>query len=498
MKILMNAEAFGFGPSAMIAQVFREIHDKISQLPSPDSYQIDYVGSGHTLDLQRTLPYHAIYDVSEEWLFKALVGQYDCFITALDFEKARWARDMQVEVIIYDNLTWYWRKFPQIIHDCHYIAHQFYGVANRIEKEGLKNYHLVSPFCASSLFKQDYNNHNNTHYPNGGQIQNKKIILVNFGGLENPLWTSDVTICYVQTLLSIIIPLFETHYQPLGYELKILASKTHRDALLSLQSSPVKFNFSHDCYFDFTQYCIETLSRQEVETLLPHVAFALMTPGLGNIIDSAVYGMPVCFLPPANDSQGWQLDILREKGLVSVSGQADWDCFFDKIDYTQPQKMVLEQIKEYITALSHSSMVIHLQTIFQNRMQTLSSQANQSQFNSYSYSNGDGNDNDSHDNKAFISSLTQLITDLSQEIKIGEIKVNMNLNASDIMFSILSVIEEKMKKDLPVHRYHEKTGEYDNVHVLSRKKKSRKQKRKNMARDELSVIPIPILIDSAA
>jgi hypothetical protein len=481
MKILMNAEAFGFGPSAMIAQVFREINDKILQ----HQYQIDYVGSGHTLDLQRQLPYHAIYDVSEEWLFKALVEQYDCFITALDFEKARWARQMQIEVIIYDNLTWYWRKFPQIIHDCHYIAHQFYGVENRIEKEGLKNYHLVSPFCASSLLKQNNhsntnsnsnnnNNSNDTHCSNHWQVKNNKIILVNFGGLENPLWTSEVTICYVQALLSII--------------------KTHRDALLALQ---LKFNFSH-----YAQYSIETLSRQEVEALLPHVAFALMTPGLGNIIDSAVYGMPVCFLPPANDSQGWQLDILRDKGLVLASGHSDWDCFFDKIDYTQPQKLVLEQIKGYITQLHQMSHIYEYsqhyensdcfelnksQTIlsrlnqlpdiiefFQNNMQELAYQANQHNNQHNNYSN-DG------DNQACMSSLKQLTIDLARGI----------LNASDIMLSILSDIETQAKtKAKNLTPDYQKGLDYSNhghVHVLCKKKKTRKQKRDDSP-DELSII----------
>jgi hypothetical protein len=390
MKILMNAEAFGFGPSAMIAKIFNEMNihqtmpDKYPfQYPNSFHYQLDYVGSGHTLDLQRKLPYHAIYDVSDELLFKALVVQYDCFITALDFEKARWARDMEVDVIIYDNLTWYWRKFPDIIDDCHYIAHQFYGVKERLEAEKVQHYHLVSPF--SGLSQDNDNNDNRYHRDN----KNKRTILVNFGGLENPLWDSSVTIAYVQSLLSLIVPLFKTHYAPLGYRLQILASKTHRDALLSHTSTTVLSadGISYISYSDSISISIDTFSRQDVEALLPDVAFAFMTPGLGNIIDSATYGMPVCFLPPANDSQGWQLDILKEKGLVQQFAHLDWNHFFEKIDYTQPQKLVLDTIRHYIVAFHEVCQIqrnhplkLQIQLLLDTHMKQLWHDAQQASF----------------------------------------------------------------------------------------------------------------------
>ena len=49
MKILMNAEAFGFGPSAVIASIFPQL-SQCSIIK-----QIDYIGEKHTLDLQKKL-----------------------------------------------------------------------------------------------------------------------------------------------------------------------------------------------------------------------------------------------------------------------------------------------------------------------------------------------------------------------------------------------------------------------------------------------------------
>ena len=54
-RILMNAEAFGFGPSAAIAEFFPYLRDRVSNLA--------YIGSGHTLNLQSKLPYNQVFDM---------------------------------------------------------------------------------------------------------------------------------------------------------------------------------------------------------------------------------------------------------------------------------------------------------------------------------------------------------------------------------------------------------------------------------------------------
>ena len=56
-KLLLNAEPFGFGPTAAIASFFSYLRK--------DFKFLGYLGKGHTLDLQMTLAYDAIYDVSD-------------------------------------------------------------------------------------------------------------------------------------------------------------------------------------------------------------------------------------------------------------------------------------------------------------------------------------------------------------------------------------------------------------------------------------------------
>ena len=194
MKILMNAEAFGFGPSALIANLY----SCMKQSQAFKEYQIDYAGTGHSLDLQRKLSYQNIYEVLDKEHFQQLVKNYDVFITALDFEKAEWARDMQVQVIVYDNLTWYWRKFPEVVHDCHYIAQNFYGVKQRLEEQAVKNYTLVAP-----LLK---------HIKAIQKRTEKNRVLINFGGLENPLWKTEVTVNYMEHILASLLPALLPHF----------------------------------------------------------------------------------------------------------------------------------------------------------------------------------------------------------------------------------------------------------------------------------------------
>jgi hypothetical protein len=121
MRVLLNAESFGFGPSAAIAALHPYIKNcKLIEV-------LDYVGNGHSVDLQRKLKYDTVYEMESTEEFKNLIVNYDVFITALDFEKALWAQECGVKTIIYDTLLWYWRKIPQSIYNCDtYIAQDFY------------------------------------------------------------------------------------------------------------------------------------------------------------------------------------------------------------------------------------------------------------------------------------------------------------------------------------------------------------------------------------
>jgi hypothetical protein len=92
-----------------------------------------------------------------------------------------------------------------------------------------------------------------------------------------------------------------------------------------------------------------TYSRDEMTEVLAQSKFAFMTPGLGNMYDAAAHDIPTIWLPPANDSQGRQADLLSANGLSD--GRVDWADLRSggKIDYKADQVRVLGQIGDAVS-----------------------------------------------------------------------------------------------------------------------------------------------------
>lgn len=305
MKILMNAEAFGFGPSAVIASIFPQL-SQCSIIK-----QIDYIGEKHTLDLQKKLNYKQIFEVSDEETFKNIVSHYDIFLTALDFEKAQWAIEMKVPTLIYDSLCWYWKKLHPAIYQCdYYLVQNFYHVSERLQQIPIKHYELIPPLLEYQPYIIDSIKYNENDIP---------YVLINFGGLENPLWESQVTIQYMENILHVLIPYLAT--KGLSYN--------------------IACNIKHAEYFK--HYDAKNYSYSEMQTLIQQADFVYATSGLGNIYECSQYQKKCLFLPPANDSQGQQLQILEQLSLVD--SLIDWKQLGVIIDYKDRQRYVLENIK---------------------------------------------------------------------------------------------------------------------------------------------------------
>src|SRR3989338_2071515 len=95
IKLLLNAEPFGFGPTAAIASFFPHLRKRFAC--------IGYMGKGHTLDLQSDLEYDEIIDISQykEDEIKNKLANYDLFVTAMDFDMANLAKAGGLKVVIY-------------------------------------------------------------------------------------------------------------------------------------------------------------------------------------------------------------------------------------------------------------------------------------------------------------------------------------------------------------------------------------------------------------
>jgi len=171
IKLLLNAEAFGFGPTAAIASFFPYLRAKVGYLA--------FVGKNHTLDLQKTLAYDKVFDISglsseeEKKELKKIMQNYDAVLTALDFKVAEIAKQSDLFTGIYDPLTWYWKTIPSIVKEADiYLAQNFIGVIEKLKDEAVSfgKVEIVPPIV-EKITRND-----------------SKYILLNLGGLLNPFW----------------------------------------------------------------------------------------------------------------------------------------------------------------------------------------------------------------------------------------------------------------------------------------------------------------------
>lgn len=315
-RLLLNAEPFGFGPSVAVASIFPYLRKRFKN--------VGFVGKAHTLDVQRKLPYNATFDISnlrpdeEKARLKEIAGNYDLFFTAMDFPMAKQMRDLGIPKICrYDALAWYWPELPESLdtNDL-YLAQNFFGVQERLAaQEGrFALAHVVPPLVPGKQTREKPDH-----------------VLINLGGLQNPLWTIEETTKYARKLIAALFDVI-----PATEKVMIATSK----AIAERVGSPKLI-----------------YTREEMRAILGRSKYAFMTPGLGNIYDSAVYDLPTTWLPPANDSQGQQLDLLRKHDMLD--GSVDWNDAGQSIDYYEQQALVLEKISRAVREatigdLSHS------------------------------------------------------------------------------------------------------------------------------------------------
>lgn len=305
-RVLMNAEPFGFGPSAAIAEFFPYLRDRIRFLA--------YIGSGHTLNLQSKLPYDQIYDIGSidqekcRAYFSDIAQEYDVFITASDFEKALWAKQAGLKVIIYDPLTWYWPDLPNVISLIDfYIAQNFFGVAERLkcELEHVPESVIVPPIISGICSRKATNT-----------------LLVNMGGLSNP-YLKDADLHAFSSVI------FNTVYEVLKPQFEKVYFVTSQKIAKSLHGP----------------YQAATMLPSEVQDILSQSRLAIMTSGLGNIYEASAMQKEILWLPPANDSQGQQIKLLQQHHMIDFA--IDWHHVLedeDPIDYFAPQQEVLKRI----------------------------------------------------------------------------------------------------------------------------------------------------------
>jgi hypothetical protein len=312
-RLLLNAEPFGFGPTAAVAAFFPYLRERFAS--------ISYIGKGHTLDLQQPLSYDAVHDLSdlsredENRRIAEICKSNDILLTACDFGVAEQAMKSGCHVIIYDPLTWYWKNIPDVVKKTDlYLAQNFLGVSDRIakDKDRFSQTKIVPPIVDAP------DEHVERNY-----------VLINLGGLRNPFLPSATLVDYAKVVLRAVSPCLED-----------------TDSVVIATSNGIADSLSDDR--------AKSYSLSDMGKILERTKFAFMTPGLGNIYDAANHGIPTVWLPPANDSQGQQLRLLQSHNMCD--GYVGWESITGAhIDYSQDQNIVLQNIAQAIQTTTRYS-----------------------------------------------------------------------------------------------------------------------------------------------
>ena len=307
VRLLLNAEPFGFGPTAAIAAFFPFLR--------PSCGKLTYAGLRHTLDLQRGLPYDLISDLTGQSpaAWRSILRDHDALLTALDYDVARLAIDEGLKVAFYDPLLWYHPKIPDVASHCLYLAQDFFGVAERLQanRHLLVHAQIVPPIVDNDRVRR-----------------RPEIVLINLGGIQNPIWPLELSTAYAETIIASI-----------------------RNSAPS--NLPLQFAVSDSIARQLSQPDVQCRTPREIKSLMSRSAIAFITPGLGNIYDAAEQGLPTVWLPPANDSQGRQLLRLRQEGFLCAG--IDWADLGSPVNYEQSQNSVLARIATNIQWLAGSA-----------------------------------------------------------------------------------------------------------------------------------------------
>ncbi|WP_228979239.1 hypothetical protein [Streptomyces sp. DH12] len=336
-RVLLNAQPFGFGPSAAAAVMADELAGRCGGL--------GYVGGDHTLDLQHVPPYAEVHDVtgaSEAAALarlRALAARYDVLLTAMDFTVAGLARRAGLGVVVYDALAWYWPRIPPVARDAAvlYVAQDFFGVRERLAADPVLAGRavVVPPIIVPG-----------PPWRPGGDY-----VLVNLGGLHHPLWRRSDAFAYARLAVAAV-----RAGTPPDLPVVVAASGTTARAL----HGPAGGGAVQGDGGGGTGGCgtgdgegggtvvadgttvVGTYGRQEVLRLLRGAAYTCMTPGLGNVYDAAATGVPTVWLPPANNTQGLQAVSLARHGCCDA--RVDWADLGRPVDYRAPESEVVARL----------------------------------------------------------------------------------------------------------------------------------------------------------
>ncbi|MFO0868622.1 MAG: hypothetical protein U0935_06695 [Pirellulales bacterium] len=274
---LFIAEAFGYGPPAKLLAL-------LPHLARDSSTTWTFLGEGCALELCRSGPF-------EEWVecpagnaadprLGAAIEAHDALVTAMEFTPIDRAAAGGKLVVVFDSLFWMWPELPFSLSRVDLCLCQNYpGVVERrasLSADEASRIVVVPPLAISRP---------------GGWTPGETVVL-NLGGMDNPFADRDALAAYATGLTRLVVDVCARAACPLEV----------------YGRSWVMAHLRHT--FPGVRATFGTLPPGDFVQRLASARCLITAPGLEVVYEAFTTGTPVFLLPPQNNSQFHQSQLL--------------------------------------------------------------------------------------------------------------------------------------------------------------------------------------------
>lgn len=276
-RILCVAEAFGFGPASKLIAFL-----KLNLFPG---YELTFLGNSCAYELCKHEPFNRIInadptDISPESTLMKEIKNHDIFISSMEFKAISHVNKSGLKIIIIDSLFWMWSKTPcKLEHIDLYLCQNFIHVNERCSLIKSNNLFTIFPLTLSK--QKTLKN------------ENKNKILLNFGGMDNPFAKKELLIVYAMCMFDIV--------QQICTKLKLELEVYGREWIIEILKP----------YYTNTVTTYGSLPINKFVDRLSEAYGIITSPGLEVLYESFTSKIPIYLLPPQNNSQAHQAELLQ-------------------------------------------------------------------------------------------------------------------------------------------------------------------------------------------
>ncbi|KAL7789790.1 hypothetical protein V8C37DRAFT_385739 [Trichoderma ceciliae] len=296
LRVVCNAQHFGGGPSATLAAVMPYLRSRLKAL---GPVALHYVGSSPTVDFQKLAEaeWDGIHNVDlcsnpetgkDELVSLLRRLKPRLVVTAMDELVAAAAHVAGIPVVIIDLLLWFWPSIsPQWRHAKLVIAAEFYGVKERIVSEKLNNVVTVPPLGP----------------PPRSTTGPSKDVLLNFGGMINPLMPDGEYIAYARLVYNVA-------RRAVHLRNAALPEAQHAKLIVLVASLDVARGIDPE-----DPEAARMVSPDKALELMASAELVCCTAGLGNLYAAGAVANAVLLLPPLHEGHAIQALLVRKAGV---------------------------------------------------------------------------------------------------------------------------------------------------------------------------------------